>query len=70
MAHFKRGRRKNARAGCRLCRPEKANVQKLRRRVRGSDLRRLDTADKKLDEHARGEDMANEMEHENLEDLE
>lgn len=51
MAHHKRGRRKNARAGCRHCHREKANGQKLRLRVRACDLRRLDAADEQIREN-------------------
>ena len=46
--NFKRGRRKNARAGCLLCTPHKANGTPPRLQLRASDRRRLDAADAQL----------------------
>ena len=39
MSHFKRRRRKNARAGCRLCKPWKANHAKEKRPAKERALR-------------------------------
>ena len=53
MANHKRGRRKNARAGCLLCHWYKANGTPPRLRVSPSDRRRLDAADEQVaDQHA------------------
>ena len=41
MAHFKRRRPKNARAGCLLCRPGKANGSPPASKYSVSELRRL-----------------------------
>lgn len=41
MAHHKRRKAKNARAGCLLCRPWKANGAPPDSRFRPSELRRL-----------------------------
>lgn len=50
MANYKRGRPKNARAGCLLCHSYKANGTPPRQRLRASDLRRLDAADAQLED--------------------
>ena len=48
MANYKRGRRKNARAGCLLCHPYKANGTPPRLRLRPSDRRRLDATESQV----------------------
>ena len=48
MANYKRGRRKNARAGCLLCHPYKANGTPPRLRLRPGDRRRLDAAESQV----------------------
>ena len=53
MANYKRGRPKNARAGCLLCHSYKANGTPPRQRLRASDLRRLDAAHTQLAEARR-----------------
>ena len=45
MAHHKRRRPKNRRAGCLLCKPYKANGVCLIHRMRFSDRRRLAAAE-------------------------
>jgi hypothetical protein len=41
MAHHKRGRPKNRRAGCLLCKPHKANGAPVQQRTPVSALRRM-----------------------------
>ena len=44
MAHHKRGRPKNRRAGCLYCKPHKANHAPLNERSRHSDWLRIEAA--------------------------
>jgi len=57
MAHHKRRRPKNRRAGCLLCKPWKVNGFARRRRVDGqrfSDFRRMKAAQEEIRRHGGG----------------
>ena len=50
MAHHKRGRPKNRRAGCLLCKPHKANHAPLNDRAKPSDRRRIEGVKDDIDQ--------------------
>ena len=54
MAHHKRGRPKNRRAGCLYCKPHKMNHAPLSERARHSDRLRMEAAQDEIAEALAG----------------
>lgn len=53
MANHKRGRPKNRRSGCLLCKPHKVNGTSPYKAARAGDRRRMEAADQQLGQRAR-----------------